>query len=236
MTRIDVIREALAALSGRTYLEIGVREGTSFDAVDAETKVAVDPEFGFRPPFRSSARKLLRARTGSFYFRMTSDRFFASAARRFAPFDVVFVDGLHTYEQSYADVLNALAVLAKPGVVLVHDCNPASEAAAAPTLEAAARLPGWVGEWNGEVYKALVRLRTHADVRACVIDCDHGVGVVAEGDPRSRLSLSPEAIARLEYRDLVAERASLLDLRPESALGDVLRMVIPTITPCRGSS
>jgi hypothetical protein len=236
VTRIDVIREALAALSGRTYLEIGVRDGVCFDAVEAETKVAVDPEFGFRPPIGSWVRKLRRAGIGSFYFRMTSDRFFAGVARRFAPFDVVFVDGLHTYEQSYADVLNALGVLAKPGVVLVHDCNPASEAAAAPTLERAARLPGWNGDWNGEVYKTLVRIRTHGDLRACVIDCDHGVGVVAEGDPRSRLSLSQEEIARLEYRDLVARRAFLLDLRPESALGDVLGMLIPTITPCRSSS
>jgi Methyltransferase domain len=236
VTRIDVIREALAALHGRTYLEIGVREGACFDAVDAETKVAVDPEFAFRPPFRSWARKLRRARTGSFYFRMTSDRFFASAARRFAPFDVVFVDGLHTYEQSYADVLNALTVLAKPGVVLVHDCNPASEAAAAPTLGAAAGMPGYVGEWNGEVYKALVRLRTHTDLRACVIDCDQGVGVVAEGEPETALRLSPAEVARLEYRDLVAHRESLLDLRPESALAQVLGMLGPTITPCRGSS
>ena len=236
MTRIDVIREALEVLSGRRYLEIGVREGVSFDSVAAETKVAVDPEFGFRPPFRSRVRKLFRARSGAFYYRMTSDRFFAVAARRFAPFDVVFVDGLHTYEQSYTDVLNALAVLATPGVVLVHDCNPASEAAAAPTLEEASRTPGWVGEWNGEVFKTIVRLRTHTDLRVCVIDCDHGVGVVAEGAPETPLRLSPDEIERLEYRDLASRRASLLDLRPESAIGAVLQMLGPTITPCRGSS
>ena len=236
MTRIDVVRSALASISGRTYLEIGVKDGECFDAVDAETKVAVDPAFAFRPPFSSWFRRVRRAKRGAFYFRMTSDDFFAGPARRLAPYDVVFVDGLHTYEQSYADVLNALAVLADPGVVLVHDCNPVSEAAAAPTLHAAARTPGYTGEWNGEVYKALVRLRARSDVRACVIDCDQGVGIVVAGEPESRLHISPDDIARLGYADLVAQRTALLDLRPASALEEVIGRLAPTITPCRHSS
>ena len=48
-------------------------------------------------------------------------------------------------------------MLRDDGVVVVHDCNPASAAAAAPTLEEAARTDGFIGEWNGEVYRAIVR-------------------------------------------------------------------------------
>ena len=222
MTRIDVIRAALASVGGRSYLEIGVKDGACFQRIDAETRVAVDPRFLMRRPASAWARKILRAKTGSFYFQVTSDAFFAGPARRFPRFDVVFVDGLHTYAQSYLDVLNALDVVSEHGVVVVHDCNPASAAAAAPTLEEAARTPGFVGEWSGDVYKSLARLRTHTDLRACVIDCDQGVGIVKRGVPERRLELSLDEIAALRYDDLAENRAALLDLRPESALEEVL--------------
>ena len=170
MTRIDVVRSALASISGRTYLEIGVKDGECFDAVDAETKVAVDPRIRVPPSVQLVVPQGAPGEAGAFYFRMTSDDFFAGPARRLAPYDVVFVDGLHTYEQSYADVLNALAVLADPGVVLVHDCNPVSEAAAAPTLHAAARTPGYTG---GVERRACTRRSSAsgraATCRACVI-------------------------------------------------------------------
>jgi Methyltransferase domain len=222
VTRIDVIRAALASIRGSTYLEIGVRDGDCFDEVVARTKVGVDPAFRFRIPARARLRRLLSATAGSFYYPITSDAFFGGPARRFAPYDVVFVDGLHTYAQSYADVLNALAVLSEGGVVLVHDCNPGREAAAAPTLDSAARTPGFNGEWNGDVYKTLIRLRTHPDLRACVLDCDQGVGIVRRGSPEARLDLSPDEVEQLDYRALDDDRARLLDLRPPEHLSEIL--------------
>ena len=61
---------------------------------------------------------------GTLYFKVTSDEFFARRAPRLAPFGVVFVDGLHTHEQAYRDVVNALAHLDDGGAVVVHDCSP----------------------------------------------------------------------------------------------------------------
>lgn len=222
MNRVDVVRGALAATAGNRYLEIGVRDGDCFDHVDAATKIAVDPDMRFRVPLRARLRRAVRARTGTLYFGVTSDAFFARHAARLAPFDVVFVDGLHTYEQSYRDVVSALEQLVADGIVVVHDCSPASPAAAAPSLEEAATSEGWNGEWNGDVYKAIVRLRTHADLRVSVLDCDHGVGVVRRGLPDERLELDAAAIERLTYDDLVADRARLLGLRPEGDLAAVL--------------
>ena len=218
MNRIDVVRQTLAAVGGGRYLEIGVKDGECFDAVVATTKVAVDPRPAFRPPIAARLRTALRARSGTLYFRTTSDAFFGGPARRLAPFDVVFVDGLHTYEQAYRDVVNACEVLREDGVVVVHDCNPASAAAAAPTLEEAARTDGFIGEWNGEVYRAIVRLRTRDDLRVSVLDLDQGVGIVTAGRPDARLDLSLADVERLGYADLDRERERLLDLRPPSAL------------------
>jgi Methyltransferase domain len=222
VNRIDVVRAALASTDVRSYLEIGVRNGDCFHAVEAPTRVAVDPHFTFRPPLVARARRLLGARTGTFYFQTTSDDFFRRAVHRFAPFDVVFVDGLHTYEQSYRDVENALRSLAEHGVILVHDCSPSSAAAAAPTLDEAPRTPGWVWEWNGEVYKTIVRLRTRPDLRVSVLDCDHGVGIVARGQPDELLELTSEEIAALDYDSLSSDREELLGLRRAEDLNDVL--------------
>jgi Methyltransferase domain len=222
MTRIDVIRETIAAIGAVRYLEIGVKDGECFHAIDVPTPVAVDPRFAFRPPLRARIRTLLRATSGSLYFPTTSDAFFSGPARRLAPFDVVFVDGLHTSDQAYRDVVNALDTLRVGGVVVVHDSNPASAAAAAPTLELAGRTAGWVGEWNGDVYKAIVRLRTRDDLRVSVLDCDQGVGIVVRGRPETRLELAPDEIERLTYEDLARDRGRLLDLRPPSELARLL--------------
>lgn len=221
-SRIDVVRAALAAVGGERYLEIGVKDGECFDAIDAPTKVAVDPRLGFRPPLAARLRTALRRRDGVLYFRTTSDAFFAGPARRLAPFDVVFVDGLHTYEQAHRDVVNALERLSERGVVVMHDCNPVSAAAAAPSLEEAVRLEGFTGEWNGDVYRAVVRLRTRGDLRVSVLDLDQGIGIVTRGRPDAPLDLSAEGVERLEYGDLARERGRLLDLRPPGDLHALL--------------
>ncbi len=57
---------------------------------------------------------------------MTSDAFFATNTSKF---DLIFIDGLHTSDQVIKDIFNALAALAKNGVIAVHDCNPMTEEA-----------------------------------------------------------------------------------------------------------
>jgi hypothetical protein len=222
-SRVAVIRSALERVSGRSYLELGVRDGATFAAIDAPTRVAVDPAFTFRVPLRDWLRsRVLRATSGTLFFRMKSDAFFRGPARRLGPFAVVFVDGLHTAEQSHRDVLNALSVLEDGGVVIVHDCNPESAAAAAPTLAEALSLPGHLHRWNGDVYRTIVRLRTRGDLRVVVVDADEGVGIVARGANEAPLDLAEEEIDALTYADLAANRRQLLGLVPPTDLDEVL--------------
>jgi hypothetical protein len=223
MTRMDVIQTVLKVTHARRYLEIGVNDGECFNLIEAETKIAVDPHFRFRRPVRATVRSMLGRTEGTLYFKLTSDEFFAHRATRVAPFGVVFVDGLHTYEQAYRDVVNALAHLAEGGAVVVHDCSPATAAAAAPSLEQAARMPGFVGEWNGDVYRAVVRLRTRRDLRVAVLDCDQGVGIVRKGPPDHSLDLSAADVERLTFDDLAADRERLLGLRAPEDLERLLR-------------
>ena len=56
-------------------------------------------------------------------YKITSDAFFAQNKERF---DCIFIDGLHTLEQSLKDFYNAWEVLNKGGAVVFHDTNPPS--------------------------------------------------------------------------------------------------------------
>jgi hypothetical protein len=166
------------------------------------------------------------------YFQMTSDEFFRNPppALQADGIDIAFIDGLHTYAQALADVENCLKYLNQGGVILMHDCNPPNETVAAPAAswEEAARmnLPGWTGLWTGDVWKVIARLRsTRKDLKVCVLDCDFGIGVVRRrgGDDESLLlSISPETIAGLGFRDLEKNRKAILDLQPPQ---DLLRQL-----------
>ena len=93
----------LANLNNATsYLEIGVQSGFTFFSVDLPLKVAVDPYFKFNP--------LDRKKDGEYFFQMSSDDFFGGLAgnspvvqelyaKNKLAFDIIFIDGLHTYKQ-----------------------------------------------------------------------------------------------------------------------------------------
>jgi hypothetical protein len=212
-----VINEHLARSAGR-YLEIGVRSGFVFWQARARAKVGVDPALvGRRLNWMSTITTLkcrLGVRTGSFLFSETSDDFFARRRPTLTRcnFDCVLVDGLHTADQAYRDVCNALEYLTPGGLIVMHDCNPKTETAALPSLAEARGRPDFDGGWNGTVWQAVVRLRTRADVVVEVIDSDEGLGLVTRGEPRDTLQLSDAEIDALTYADLRADRVRLLNL------------------------
>jgi hypothetical protein len=212
----EVVQKALASGRCLHYLEIGVKAGDSLRRIRAREKWAVDPALKLSPLDKA----FLSLFQGCRFFEMTSDRFFAerSACLAARKIDVALVDGLHTYAQALRDITNCLEHLEPGGCVVVHDCNPPSEAAAVSAgsyQEARSwELPGWTGEWCGDTWKALVHLRASgADLDICVLDCDYGVGLIKKRRPTSRLQLKPDEIAAMTYADLAARRKELLNLK-----------------------
>ena len=202
--RVEIVQRELDRFRRPRYLEIGVNVGVLFLHVRAWRKVGVDPVQRI-PAWKRLAHvnTALRGRL----IPMTSDEYFASLDPG-ESFDVVFVDGLHTFEQSLRDVEHALERLSPDGVVLVHDCNPADAIAGGPDPNAT----GAAG-WNGEVWKTIVHLRvTRPDLDVSVLDIDFGVGVVRRGQNRSGLNRID--VSALTYDDLDARRGELLGLVP----------------------
>jgi len=110
----------------------------------------------------------------------TSDAFFTDDRYAFCrrePFDLVFVDGLHLYEQALADILRAEHVCTPGAMILVHDCLPTD-------AETAARDRRGV-VWAGDVWKAIVALRQHRpDLGVHVARADPtGMGIITRLDP-----------------------------------------------------
>ncbi|ORB76845.1 class I SAM-dependent methyltransferase, partial [Mycobacterium timonense] len=162
------------------------------------------------------------------YFEMTSDAFFETqdALLKQRGIDVALIDGLHTYAQVVHDVENTLRYLRDDGVIFLHDCNPTRASVAFPADSYAdfrAQNRWWEIDWSGDVWKAVVYLRsTRQDLRIAVLDCDWGVGILRRGAPESQLSYTRAQIDALQYADLAADRARLLNLKPPAYLDEFL--------------
>jgi predicted O-methyltransferase YrrM len=88
-----------AALGARSYLEIGVMTGGTFERVQVAERTAVDPAFQFDISGHAD--------DATIFAEMTSDEFFSGlpAAKSY---DLIFIDGLHTFEQAYRDLCNSI--------------------------------------------------------------------------------------------------------------------------------
>ena len=226
MNRFDVIQQTIAEKKARNYLEIVVKKGKLFLKVKARKKIAVDPIFKIRPKQKINALLSDAKNIFNEYYEMTSDSFFEKHRRRLLwlnGLDLSFVDGLHTYNQTLKDVTNCLAYLSPYGVIAMHDCNSATAAQAVPadSREQAAKLkiPDQTKEWSGDVWKTIAHLRsTMKDLKICVLDCDHGIGIITRGRPETMLDYSLETIDHLGYDDLEKEREHILNLKPPNHL------------------
>jgi len=179
MNRIEVINKAIKHFNAFSYLEIGLGDGTNFRDVKATYKVSVDPK-------------------GSATYNMTSDDFFKQNT---SMFDFIFIDGLHLEEQVHKDIINSLDVLHKEGTILCHDMSPIAE-----EDQVREYVPGKT--WNGDVWKAWVKLRKdRKDLEMYVINIDNGCGVIRKGKQSLLKDNSP-----LNFKNLDKHRIEWLNL------------------------
>ena len=230
MERIEVIQKIINKKKAKNYLEIGVSKGDCFLKIKAKRKFAVDPSFRIDWDIRKDNiwKKINRKALNTFelYYQITSNEFFKNNKNKF---DVVFVDGLHTHQQSLKDILNVLDCLNDDGIIIMHDCNPISEAQAYPakSLEDALdlKIPGWNGEWSGDVWKTILNLRvTKENLDIYVLNCDCGLGIIKRGNSKSlNIGLDENDIQNLPYQFLELNREKILNLKPVEYFEDFIR-------------
>jgi len=127
------------------YLEIGCFDNKAFDTIPLplEQKIGVDP---------------LRGGT----HRMTSDVFFLKNKKKF---DVIFIDGLHSYDQCSKDCTNSINFLNEDGIIILHDMMPRHKTEESP-------------KFSGDVWKVAFELCQSENVKFVIANIDQGVGLL----------------------------------------------------------
>ena len=211
----DSSHERLNAISRRLggvqrYLEIGVAKGSTFFAVQAAQKEAVDPRFRFDP----TSRKKFSNET---YHPITSDQYFQEALRNQDIFDLIFLDGLHTYSQTLRDFLTSQTLAHSRTVWLIDDTVPSDPIAADPDLQrvqAARRMEGHANDqtWMGDVFKVVAFIDAFCPQYTCLTLEGHGQTVVLPlpRPTQNGCFSSVQEIERLTYVDVLLLRESLL--------------------------
>ena len=168
--RWDLIEYLIKKNNYKNYLEIGCDKNQLFSKVNIDNKIGVDPVSG------GNVRK-------------TSDDFFKENKSNF---DIVFIDGLHTYEQVKKDILNSVNCLLDEGIILVHDCMPDSLGKQA--------VPRYKMQWNGDVWKAIVDLRQQENLEIYTCEIDQGIAIIKKEKNTSTLKLD-KPINKLKFKD-----------------------------------
>jgi len=170
-SRYQIIQSIINRKSYKLYLEIGCDQNQLFSKIKIKTKIGVDPVSGGN-------------------IRETSDNFFKKNQYKF---DIIFIDGLHEYDQVKEDINNSLLFLNDDGVIFLHDCMPRDFFYQA--------VPRSRSAWNGNVWKNIVEPRTKPEIDTYVIHADQGIGMILKRPNRKLLNLNINNFKKLKYKD-----------------------------------
>lgn len=197
--RSEVVQTFLNHFDAPRYLEVGVAQGKTFFNVSAARKVAVDPVFKFDPAAQDDP-------TAEFCQIPSDDWFHTQAVRPI--FDVIYLDGLHTAEQTLRDLMNAVDRLEPNGVIIIDDVIPCDAAAALPDQDACYEIRDKQGNpskaWMGDVFRLLYFIETFMPAWTVkVVEENHGQAVMWREPRATVMERSLVETAAKGFDDLV---------------------------------
>lgn len=217
--RWEVVQSLVDLFDEPRYVEVGVNKGNTFRHISAAFKVAVDPNFLF--DWEGEKRK---HGPSTEYHQVTSDVYFGSIVDADQQFDVIYLDGLHTFEQTLRDLTNALAHLAPNGVILIDDVRPPTYHASLPDhshyLKVRSHVKDPKAAWMGDVYRLIWFIDTfYQSLSYATVSNNHGQAVVWRERRAAVTERSAADVATLPFESVVLSR-EVLRLKP---LGQILQ-------------
>ena len=181
-SRMQIVQEIINIKKFDSYLEIGTFNDELFSFIKCKKKIGIDPFSG-----------------GT--HRMTSDEYFKKFKDKF---DLIFIDGLHHYNQVEKDIYNSLKILNDNGILLMHDCLPQSLSAQA--------IPRTETVWNGDVWKVFVKMRTDPNLDCYTCCADHGIGVIFKRNNKNLLNVKINNFKKLKFIDFYNNHKKLMNI------------------------
>ena len=224
MRYLQVLDYAHQQLKPSTYLEIGVRTGTSL-ALARCRAIGIDPAFTVKTELHCDVS----------LFRTTSDAYFSRpdplAATDGRPFELAFIDGMHLFEFALRDFINAERYSSTRGMIFFDDMMPNS-------VDEAARVKH-TRLWTGDVYSMVEVLRRYRpDLTVLAIDVrPTGLLLVTGLDPENTVLADHYTEILEEFRkpDPQPVPVQLIDRlgaqTPERVMGSGLWDVLADVEP-----
>ena len=224
LSRAAVLNGITALFPEPRYLEIGVSRGDTFFAVQAAQKVAVDPRFAFDVPVAKEKYQ------NAVFHEVDSDVYFGQIAEQDQKFDVIFIDGMHTFEAALRDFSNSIEFLSQDGVIVIDDVIPNAYYASLPDHRTAVRVrnhrfPDTADRsWMGNVYRLVFFVHNFfQQYRFATVVENHGQLVVwkARRVPAELGLRQVEEVARLPFESTIMDR-SVYNERPFAEIISIL--------------
>ena len=193
--RIALVNKLVSKTGGLNcnYLEIGCDQNELFHSVASYNKIGVDPVSG-----------------GT--HKMTSDDFFEINTKKF---DVVFIDGLHEYQQVRRDALNSLKYLNDEGWIAFHDFLPANY------LEQHMPRVGKGWPWTGDCWKLAYELSQAEGLEFKIVEIDRGVGLMRKISNDYSVPDLSESLLKSEFDKFL----KILDKLPLCSFDEAIKLI-----------
>jgi hypothetical protein len=205
---------AIARLANaKKYLEIGVNKGETFFEVDIDYKVAVDPNFLF--DFNSKETEKAR------FHPITSDEFFRQNRETF---DIIYLDGLHTFDQTLRDFMSSLAFAHDRTIWLLDDTMPNDNFSALSDQERCYRLCRQLGNgdwaWMGDVFKTVYFIRNAMKFYNYRTFTGHGQTVVWKDIEKfgDGITVPADKVGAMTYEDYVDTYQSMMNIESDDKI------------------
>ena len=191
VNRTTIINHLITKFKLKTYVEIGIRDGSNFNKIKINNKIGIDPF-----PIMELNNNI---------HVMTSDDYFKLNQDKNIKYDIILIDGFHLEEQVDKDIENSLNHLNDGGFIIMHDCNPPTKFHQRKNYELK---NGKTPFWNGTVWRSYVKLRmNNPNLNMRVVNTDWGVGIIQKGKQKCI-----KYNENFEYLDLQKDREYYLNL------------------------
>ena len=145
--RHTIINDCIIKENKQSYLEIGVEYGITFNKINCNKKVGVDPD-----PKIEDIRIIKK----------TSDNYFCEKSAE--KFDIIFIDGMHQVEYVINDFNNSIDNLSDNGIIFIDDILPGNEKEQFKIPENPIYENGilkYSSSWTGDVWKFVYYILLH---------------------------------------------------------------------------